>query len=81
MRSSGVDTSCSTSPAECPGNDTITLAAATMIWGSSSRGVTTRAMAPAASDTRMKTIDRFESRNFRTMRMVNDSDEPLMAGP
>ena len=71
--SSGVETSCSTSCAEWPGNETITLAAATMIWGSSSRGVTSRATTPAAIETRMNTSDRFDSRNFRTMRMVRDS--------
>ena len=44
-----------------------------MICGSSSRGVTTRATTPAAIETRMNTIDRFDSRNFRTMRMVRES--------
>src|ERR1035441_3228416 len=52
-----------------------------MICGSSSRGVTTRATTPAAIETRMNTIDRFDSRNFRTIRMVRESCSWLMGLP
>ena len=49
--SPGVATMCSTSRTEAPGNGTITLAIVTLIWGSSSRGVTSTAKMPSSSAT------------------------------
>src|SRR5262249_42182173 len=68
--SRGVETSCSTSAAECPGKLTYTSARGTTICGSSSRGVSHSAVSPTIVASRITTSERFDSRNVFTILFV-----------